>query len=125
MLFEEGRFALNDPIARWAAGFSEMRVLRSPTAPLDPPELVALLKQTALPNTRRCAVAGHIAAASCARCKPGASNAWPRPSTSSGRLAPTYTRRGEARTASKPAATSSGQKRVALESGGTAAAISG
>jgi CubicO group peptidase (beta-lactamase class C family) len=35
MLFEEGRFALNDPIARWAPEFSEMRVLRSPTGPLD------------------------------------------------------------------------------------------
>jgi len=28
MLFEEGRFALNDPIARWAPEFSRMRVLR-------------------------------------------------------------------------------------------------
>jgi len=35
MLFEEGRFALNDPIARWAPEFSEMRVLRSPNGPLD------------------------------------------------------------------------------------------
>jgi CubicO group peptidase (beta-lactamase class C family) len=35
MLFEEGRFALKDPIARWAPEFSEMRVLRSPTGPLD------------------------------------------------------------------------------------------
>ncbi len=35
MLFEEGRFALNDSIARWAPEFSEMRVLRSPTGPLD------------------------------------------------------------------------------------------
>jgi CubicO group peptidase (beta-lactamase class C family) len=35
MLFEEGRFALDDPIARWAPEFSEMRVLRSPTGPLD------------------------------------------------------------------------------------------
>src|SRR5690349_17038605 len=35
MLFEEGRFALNDPIARWAPEFSQMRVLRSPTGPLD------------------------------------------------------------------------------------------
>jgi CubicO group peptidase (beta-lactamase class C family) len=35
MLFEEGRLALNDPIARWAPEFSEMRVLRSPTGPLD------------------------------------------------------------------------------------------
>ena len=41
MLFEEGRFALDDPIARWAPEFSEMRVLRSPTGPLtetDPAE---------------------------------------------------------------------------------------
>jgi len=35
MLFEEGRFALADPIARWAPEFSQMRVLRSPTGPLD------------------------------------------------------------------------------------------
>ncbi len=35
MLFEEGRFALNDPIARWATEFSRMRVLRSSAGPLD------------------------------------------------------------------------------------------
>jgi CubicO group peptidase (beta-lactamase class C family) len=35
MLLEEGRFALDDPIARWAPEFGEMRVLRSPTGPLD------------------------------------------------------------------------------------------
>jgi CubicO group peptidase (beta-lactamase class C family) len=35
MLLEEGRFALNDPIARWAPEFSQMHVLRSPTGPLD------------------------------------------------------------------------------------------
>lgn len=35
MLLEEGRFALSDPIARWAPDFSQMRVLRSPTGPLD------------------------------------------------------------------------------------------
>jgi len=35
MLFEEGRFALNDPIARWAPEFSQMRVLRSHNGPLD------------------------------------------------------------------------------------------
>ncbi|RIK44850.1 MAG: hypothetical protein DCC55_01215 [Chloroflexi bacterium] len=35
MLFEEGRFALDDPITRWAPEFAEMRVLRSPTGPLD------------------------------------------------------------------------------------------
>src|SRR5215475_3852842 len=35
MLFEEGRFALNDPIARWAPEFSQMRVLRSSDGPLD------------------------------------------------------------------------------------------
>src|SRR5215472_4795697 len=35
MLFEESRFALNDPIARWAPEFSQMRVLRSPDGPLD------------------------------------------------------------------------------------------
>jgi CubicO group peptidase (beta-lactamase class C family) len=35
MLFEEGRFSLDDPIARWAPEFSHMRVLRSPDGPLD------------------------------------------------------------------------------------------
>ena len=35
MLFDEGRFALNDPITRWAPEFSQMRVLRSPTGMLD------------------------------------------------------------------------------------------
>jgi CubicO group peptidase (beta-lactamase class C family) len=35
MLFEERRFALEDPIARWAPEFSEMRVLRSAAGPLD------------------------------------------------------------------------------------------
>ncbi|HEX5944090.1 MAG TPA: serine hydrolase domain-containing protein [Anaerolineales bacterium] len=41
MLFEEGRFALDDPITRWAPEFSQMRVLRSPNGPLaqtDPAE---------------------------------------------------------------------------------------
>jgi CubicO group peptidase (beta-lactamase class C family) len=35
MLVEEGRIALNDPIARYAPEFSQMRVLRSPDGPLD------------------------------------------------------------------------------------------
>src|SRR5689334_7438208 len=35
MLFDEGRFALNDPITRWAPEFSHMRVLRSSTGTLD------------------------------------------------------------------------------------------
>jgi CubicO group peptidase (beta-lactamase class C family) len=35
MLFEAGRFALDDPITRWAPEFSRMRVLRSPDGPLD------------------------------------------------------------------------------------------
>jgi CubicO group peptidase (beta-lactamase class C family) len=35
MLFDEGRFALSDPITRWAPEFSQMRVLRSSTATLD------------------------------------------------------------------------------------------
>jgi len=35
MLFEEGRFALEDPIARWAPEFARVRVLRSATGPLD------------------------------------------------------------------------------------------
>jgi len=35
MLFEEGRFALSDPIARWAPEFSQMRILRSHNGPLN------------------------------------------------------------------------------------------
>ena len=35
MLLEEGRFALDDPVALWAPEFSQMRVLRSPSGPLD------------------------------------------------------------------------------------------
>jgi CubicO group peptidase (beta-lactamase class C family) len=35
MLLDEGRFALNDPITRWAPEFSQMCVLRSPTGTLD------------------------------------------------------------------------------------------
>jgi CubicO group peptidase (beta-lactamase class C family) len=35
MLLEEGRFSLDDAITRWAPEFSEMRVLRSPCAPLN------------------------------------------------------------------------------------------
>jgi len=38
MLFEKGRFALSDPITRWAPEFSEMQVLRSPDGPLDATE---------------------------------------------------------------------------------------
>lgn len=41
MLSEEGRFALDDPIAHWAPEFGKMHVLRSPTGPLhqtDPAE---------------------------------------------------------------------------------------
>ena len=34
-LLDEGRFALDDPIARWAPEFAEMRVLRDPRGPLD------------------------------------------------------------------------------------------
>jgi CubicO group peptidase (beta-lactamase class C family) len=34
MLLEEGRFALTDPITRWAPEFTQMRVLRSLTGPL-------------------------------------------------------------------------------------------
>ena len=40
-LLEEGRFALSDPITRWAPEFAEMRVLRSPTGPLDQTEPAA------------------------------------------------------------------------------------
>jgi CubicO group peptidase (beta-lactamase class C family) len=35
MLLEEGRYALDEPIARWAPEFSRMRVLRSSSGPLD------------------------------------------------------------------------------------------
>ena len=35
LLWEEGRFALTDPIARWAPEFSNMRVLRSVTGSLN------------------------------------------------------------------------------------------
>ncbi len=35
MLFDEGRFALDDPITRWAPEFARMRVLRSPAGSLD------------------------------------------------------------------------------------------
>jgi CubicO group peptidase (beta-lactamase class C family) len=34
-LLEEGRFALDDPITRWAPEFADMRVLRDPKGPLD------------------------------------------------------------------------------------------
>jgi CubicO group peptidase (beta-lactamase class C family) len=35
MLLEEGRYTLDEPIARWAPEFSRMRVLRSTSGPLD------------------------------------------------------------------------------------------
>ncbi|HET9906054.1 MAG TPA: serine hydrolase domain-containing protein, partial [Anaerolineales bacterium] len=35
MLFDDGRFALDDSITRWAPEFSQMRVLRSPDADLE------------------------------------------------------------------------------------------
>jgi len=38
MLMEKGRFALNDPITRWAPEFGQMRVLRSTAGPLDQTE---------------------------------------------------------------------------------------
>ncbi|MEO8564514.1 MAG: serine hydrolase domain-containing protein [bacterium] len=34
-LLEEGRFALDEPISRWAPEFTDMRVLRVPNGPLD------------------------------------------------------------------------------------------
>ena len=37
-LWEEGRFALDEPITRWAPELAEMRVLRSPTSPLHDTE---------------------------------------------------------------------------------------
>ena len=41
MLLEEGRIALDGPIARWAPEFSQMRVLRSPSGPLDETDAAA------------------------------------------------------------------------------------
>jgi len=38
ILLEEGRFALDDPITRWAPEFAGMQVLRSPDGPLDETE---------------------------------------------------------------------------------------
>ena len=35
MLMEEGKLRLDDPITRWAPEFSNMKVLKSPTGPLD------------------------------------------------------------------------------------------
>ena len=35
MLYDEGRFTLEDPISDWAPEFANMRVLRSPDGPLD------------------------------------------------------------------------------------------
>lgn len=35
MLYDEGRFALNEPITQWAPEFAQVRVLRSPTGALD------------------------------------------------------------------------------------------
>jgi CubicO group peptidase (beta-lactamase class C family) len=40
-LLDEGRFALEDPISRWAPEFADMRVLRDPTGPLDATEPAA------------------------------------------------------------------------------------
>src|SRR5262249_7388193 len=34
-LYDEGRFALEDPITDWAPEFANMRVLRAPDGPLD------------------------------------------------------------------------------------------
>ncbi|MEZ4621883.1 MAG: serine hydrolase domain-containing protein [Caldilineaceae bacterium] len=36
MLCEEGHFALDDPITRWAPEFAQMRVLRTPAGDLQP-----------------------------------------------------------------------------------------
>jgi len=41
MLLEEGRYTLDEPITRWAPEFSRMRVLRSPSGPLDPTDPAA------------------------------------------------------------------------------------
>ena len=40
-LLEEGRFALDEPISRWAPEFAAMRVLRDPGGPLDATEPAA------------------------------------------------------------------------------------
>ncbi len=42
MLYDEGLFALDDPITRWAPEFTDMRVLRSPEGALD--DTVAALR---------------------------------------------------------------------------------
>jgi CubicO group peptidase (beta-lactamase class C family) len=41
MLLEEGRFALDDPITRWAPEFAQMRVLKTADGPLDQTEPAA------------------------------------------------------------------------------------
>ena len=41
MLCEEGRFALDEPITRWAPEFAQMRVLRTPAGALDQTEPAA------------------------------------------------------------------------------------
>lgn len=41
MLYEEGRFALTEPITRWAPEFAQMRVLRTPAGALDQTEPAA------------------------------------------------------------------------------------
>lgn len=41
MLYEEGRFALDEPITRWAPEFAQMRVLRKPAGDLDQTEPAA------------------------------------------------------------------------------------
>lgn len=41
MSCQEGRFALDDPITRWAPEFAQMRVLRTPAGPLDQTEPAA------------------------------------------------------------------------------------
>lgn len=41
MLCQEGRFALDDPITRWAPEFAQMRVLRKPAGALDQTEPAA------------------------------------------------------------------------------------
>jgi CubicO group peptidase (beta-lactamase class C family) len=41
MLYEEGRFALDDPIERWAPELTDLRVLRDPEGPLDQTDAAA------------------------------------------------------------------------------------
>lgn len=67
-LFEESRFALDNPIALWGPEFSEMIVLRSSTGPLDltvPSERPIAFED--LPTHRSCLTYGSFHAGPIAR----------------------------------------------------------